>query len=362
MCKNDLKSTILAVEMDLMKSKLEHQSYQFNPNHYKLNVGLFDAQKHPITSNLQYTDINFHKMMDMRQKRVHMVKQLSKPIQGVSYIVTEDLRMPKQFSNLKLLIATTIFTSMIFIAFIGYLLSKLLLKPVKERVAQLDKFIKDSTHEINTPVTALLMSVSALKKKGIKEEKLLRHISISSKLIANTYNTLAHVSFKDISHDEEIKRFDFKKEILKSVTFFKEIAQAKKITIQTNLSSTYVHMSQQDGAKLINNLLSNAIKYSHTKSDISVILKNNQLIVQDNGIGISEEDQKEILKRYKRASDLGGGFGIGLDIVNAICEKYKLKLTIESKPDHGSIFRIDFSGVAINTSATSYQKLKLHRH
>ncbi len=345
MCKNDLKTTILSVEMHIMKAQIEQKSYHFQPSHYKINVGLFDINKHPISSNLHYSKIDFTKMIDMQPTYVHMIKQLPKPIQNVSYIVAEDLRMPQEFFNLKLLIAMTIFASMIFIIFIGYLLSKLLLKPVKEHIAQLDKFIKDSTHEINTPVTALLMSVSQLRKKGIKEEKLLRHISISSKLIANTYNTLAHVSFKDLTQDEDIKSFDLKKEILKSIVFFTEIAQSKKITIHSDLKATYIQMTQQEGSKLINNLLSNAIKYSHPKSDIFVTLKNNTLTVTDHGIGISEKDQKEILKRYKRASELGGGFGIGLDIVSAICKKYNLSLTIKSKPNQGSTFSIDLTNI-----------------
>ncbi len=345
MCKNDLKSTITAVEMHIMKAQIEDKKYKFNPSYYKLNVGIFDLQKRAISSNLLYSKIDFKKMMDMQPKYVHLIKKLPHPIQNVSYIVAEDLRMPQEFSNLKLLIAMTIFASMIFIAFIGYLLSKLLLKPVKEHIAQLDKFIKDSTHEINTPVTALLMSVSQLKKPNSNKEKLLRHISISSKLIANTYNTLSHISFKNLEHEEEIKLFDLKKEIFKSIAFFKEIAQSKKITIHDDLDSTYIQMNQQDAAKLINNLLSNAIKYSHPKSKIFVILKDNILSVKDQGIGISKEDQKEIFKRYKRASELGGGFGIGLDIVSSICKKHELSLTIKSKPNQGSTFSIDFNNL-----------------
>ena len=56
-----------------------------------------------------------------------------------------------------------LFLSAIFIGFIGYLLSKILLKPVRQRIESMDKFIKDSAHELNTPISVLMTSVSMLK-------------------------------------------------------------------------------------------------------------------------------------------------------------------------------------------------------
>jgi two-component system OmpR family sensor kinase len=344
-CKNDLKSTLLMAEMDLRKACMQGTPYRFDPNRYKLHVGLFDKEYRPIASSLHYTDINFSSPLTIHKAYIQMQKRVDAPVLGVRYIVAEDIRMPSQLHNLKLLIAVTMLVSMLFVAFVGYLLSRLLLAPARERIKTLNRFIKDATHEINTPVTALLMSVSALKKKGVLEEKLLRHISISSKQIANIYNSLSHISF-DAHKTTEIKRFDLKKAIQKNIAFFDEIARSKQIGIVSELTSTYVSMDREDVDKLIGNLLSNAIKYSPPNTTITLSLKEAVFRIKDQGIGISQSDQQKIFKRYTRASELGGGFGIGLDIVNSIARKYGIEITIDSQEGTGTTFILDFSKIA----------------
>lgn len=345
-CKTDLQKSILSVELDLIKAQLDGDKFVYNSENYPLAIGLYDIKGNPIASSLKYKDINLKEQMCDKAPRVQLVKKLNRDIQDISFIVAEDSSVSKNVKKLKYLIFLALFFSSIFIAFIGYLLSILLLKPIKDKINQIDHFIKDSAHEINTPVTALLMSVSALKKKGFKEEKLLRHIAISSKQISDIYNTLSHIAFSDIKKQDEIVEFDLKKEILKSIHFYKEIGEAKNVQIINNLSASYIKMDKLDAQKLINNLLSNAIKFSHNDTSITISLKENIVIIEDKGIGIKEKNLKEILKRYKRATEQIGGFGIGLDIVNSICQDYDIKLTIHSKEAQGSIFELDFSSVS----------------
>ena len=344
-CNKDLQKTIMDVEITLLKTQMEGKKFVFCPINFFLQVGLYDSDGKKIASNLTYDDVDFNTLMSIKKQRIQKVKKLKTPIQNVTYIIAEDTSMPTNIKKLKYLIYLTMFVSLIFIAFIGYLLSRLLLKPVNEKFAQIDRFIKDSAHEINTPVTALLMSVSALKKKGYSEEKLLRHISISSKQISNIYNTLSHVAFSDIKEREKVVKFDLKKEVLKSITFYKEIGEAKRVKIVDDLKSLYINMDKESADKLINNLLSNAIKYSYNNKTVTIILKETRLTIIDEGIGISKENQQEILKRYKRGTELIGGFGIGLDIVNSICKAYDIELTIESKIGYGSSFTLDFSNI-----------------
>ncbi|MCH9814719.1 MAG: HAMP domain-containing histidine kinase [Epsilonproteobacteria bacterium] len=344
-CQKDLQESVMAVEMGLMQAKMNGKKYIFCPLDYILPVALFDANKTVIASNQKFPLHNYEEGLHMEKAYVHLVKKLKEPIQNIYYISAEDASMQTSIDNLKYLIFATIFISSIFIAFIGYLLSKLLLKPVKEKIAHIDHFIKDSAHEINTPVTALLMSVSALKKKGLSEEKLLRHITISSKQISDIYNSLSHIAFSDIQQRNEIVKFDLKTEVQKSITFYAEIAQAKQITIQNELNPCYIEMDRESASKLVNNLLSNAVKYSHHGKIVTVTLKDHKLTIEDRGIGISKKDQEEILKRYKRGTDAVGGFGIGLDIVNEICKEYDLTLTIQSQLNQGSTFQLDFSKI-----------------
>jgi two-component system OmpR family sensor kinase len=61
--------------------------------------------------------------------------------------------------------------------------------------------------------------------------------------------------------------------------------------------------------------------------------------------GIDKEMQEDIFKRYHRANEERGGFGIGLNIVLAICKEYKIKLDLESQKGKGSTFILTFPKV-----------------
>jgi len=66
------------------------------------------------------------------------------------------------------------------------------------------------------------------------------------------------------------------------------------------------------------------------------------LTVRDTGIGIDENMKEDIFKRYSRANEERGGFGLGLNIVLSICKKYKIKIDLDSKKGEGSTFMLTF--------------------
>ena len=208
----------------------------------------------------------------------------------------------------------------------------------------MDKFIKDSAHELNTPITVLLSSVSMLKN-GKNPEKMMKYISSSSKQISQIYNDIQFATFNEFKNNH-ILEFDLKELLNQSIDFFIDIATLKNINISQNLNSCVVKMDRTKAQRLVNNLISNAIKYSKKDSKINIELINCKLMVEDFGIGIKEEELKEIFVRYKRGENSEGGFGIGLDIVKSVCQEYGLILNLESKEKVGTKFFVDFSNIA----------------
>jgi two-component system OmpR family sensor kinase len=101
-------------------------------------------------------------------------------------------------------------------------------------------------------------------------------------------------------------------------------------------------MNKESASRLIDNLLSNAIKYSDPGGKITISIKGNMLSVADEGIGIDEDVQKDIFKRYKRANKERGGFGIGLDIVLSICKRNGIRMGLKSQKGEGSKFILHF--------------------
>ena len=349
LCQNDLQMGVIRVEAKLLKAKLNHQPFLFEPNDFKGGVGLFDDAHNIVHSSLHYEQVNFKAIITKNPNYIHFVHRLEHPLLGIHYIVTEDTSMPISKEKLLTLIMIVIFVSLLFIAFIGYLLSKILLKPVKEKMQHLDKFIKDSAHEINTPIAALLMSVSALKKKGSADAKILKHIAISSKQISDVYNSLSHLAFDDVQVQRQIETIDFQRIVQKSIDFYSQLADSREMSILANLEKTVIMIDKNDAQKLINNLLSNAVKYNRIGKEIEISLYNNVLTVIDQGIGIEREEKVAILKRYHRGNNPQGGFGIGLDIVNSISKRYHIILSIESHKGLGSRFSLDFAAIALKT-------------
>jgi two-component system OmpR family sensor kinase len=200
--------------------------------------------------------------------------------------------------------------------------------------------MKDSAHELNTPVTALMMSANYLKKNYDKE--MVEHMLMSSKMISETYNSIAYLAFNDL--DIEVKEtFDLSEHIYASIKYFKEIAANKNVTINAELNTLMINMDKNSIRKLINNLISNAIKYSYNDKIIDITLQNNVLKIRDEGVGIEKKNQKKIFKRYKRVSQKGsGGFGIGLDIVMGVCRANEIEISLESEVKKGSTFTLVF--------------------
>ncbi len=305
-----------------------------------IKVGLFDKHKHAIRSNLTTEQVDFNQINYINHTSAFFVMELVTPIQKIEYIIIEDSELVENMKNLKSLIWLFLLVASIFIALIGYLLSRLLLKPAKENFETLSRFMKDSAHELNTPVTALMMSANYLKKNY--DPEMVEHMLLSSKMISQTYNSIAYLAFSDI--DIKIKEeFDLAQEVQASVKYFKEIASSKNININTKLDTLIINMDKNSIQKLINNLISNAIKYSYNNKNITISIQNNILKIKDEGIGIEQENQKKIFKRYKRIADKGsGGFGIGLDIVMEICRTNHIKISLESEIKKGSTFTLIF--------------------
>jgi len=336
-CGVSMENMAMQIKMDILNNK------DINPlfdDVERLRIALYDKNKKAIVSNLTTKKIDFEQTNYSNTTSAFFISSFIKPKGGIKYIIIEDSKVSNQMVQLQSLIWTIFFMASLFITFIGYLLSRLLLKPVKENFAILNHFIKDSAHELNTPVTALMMSANYLKKSYDKE--MVEHMLMSSKMISEVYNSISYLAFHDLDIEEK-EEFDLAELINDSIKYFKEIAHNKEITIEAKLTPYIINMDKNSIKKLINNLITNAIKYSYTNKNIYITLKNNIFKITDEGVGISKKDKKKIFQRYKRINNKnGGGFGIGLDIVRGICKSNSIKILLDSEIKKGSTFTLIF--------------------
>ena len=344
-CTMELQNTSMQIKAEILDKYMKRKDFiPEKLSKENIKYALLDKDKKVIFSYLdERFEIDYSKNIYENSSYKYFITTLNEENIPIKYIVIESCQVVNDKNSIRILILIKLIVSSIFIACVGYLLSKILLNPARKRVDSMDKFIKDSAHELNTPISVLMTSVSMLKN-GKNPEKMMKYILSSSKQISQIYNDIHFSAFNEINEDV-FEEFDLKDLVSESVDYFNDISITKNIQINSNLFACCIKMDRTKTQKLVNNLISNAIKYSYKDSIIEVTLKDNILSVKDFGRGISEEEQKEIFKRYKRGNNNEGGFGIGLDIVKRICNEYNLILNLKSQINKETIFSIDFSSI-----------------
>jgi len=302
----------------------------------RFKVGYFDKLKKPLFAEIDKVP-KFNKNFYRVGNHCYSVVKFPSSKLNVGYIVLREDELKLKLHKLKLEVIFYLVLLFIFMAIVGYFLSRLFLKPIRERIESLDRFVEDTTHELNTPISAILMTIQTLK--GIENKKLSR-LKASAKRLSVMYDTLAYSLSNDKTQSKE--KFDLKEMIISRVEAIKPLAESKDIAIDCNLESVIVEIKKEDMRRLVDNILSNAIKYSNPKGRVVINLKDNRLCIIDRGIGMSKDEQLNIFKRYQRFNKDRGGFGIGLSIVMAIAKENNIKVILDSAKGKGSKFCFEF--------------------
>ena len=301
-------------------------------------LALYDINNLPI-SNAFDIDVEKEHHFFIKDDILYFIDDSAQLHLDVKYVVAKYNHISKEINSIRFQVILGLCFAIIFSTMIGILLARLFLEPIREEIERLNRFIKDSTHELNTPISAILMSIGSLKNI---EEKKKKRIELSAKRVASLYQNLCFMLLRDTEKKEEKNVIELKELIEDRLQYFSEFIEAKKLTIVTHLMEKELVAGKESMIKLIDNLLSNAVKYTEIKGTITLELTHDYLMVKDTGIGIKKEMQEEIFKRYKRANTIHGGFGIGLDIVTTICKENNFKINLESKEEKGSTFTIYF--------------------
>lgn len=300
--------------------------------------GLYNAAKEPIYSQIS-EPIDFTKKTYQGEDSSFYISDGALGHLGVSYVVIKKLNRHQQITELIRSIITMVLAVYVCIAIIGFYLSKLFIYPIQSQREKLNNFIKDTTHELNTPLCALMLCVD---DENFSSEKNRNHIKLSVKKISNLYKDLTYLFLKAPGQNSA-KSCDIAKILEKELAYFRELSSKKKLTLSSDIESTFFKIEQEDFIRLISNLISNAIKYTQRNGTVTIVLKNNILTITDTGIGIEKEKLDKIFQRYYRATEYVGGFGIGLSIVTSICQSYHIKINVTSVIKKGTTFTLDFN-------------------
>ena len=221
------------------------------------------------------------------------------------------------------------------------------------------QFLSMVSHELRTPLTSMMAYADIMKsnKRGNLEDKDINRLDVIRR--NGRRLTLLIGDLLDVSRIESgalkltVADFDMNQVVEEIYESFIPLTDAKKQKIKMVLPHEGVACSADRDrlSQVIWNLVSNASKYSPDSSEVIVTMRTDDekvyVSVKDNGIGISEEDQKQLFTSFFRANNKEtrseAGTGLGLVIVKGIVEMHRGRIWLESEPGKGSTFHIEFA-------------------
>ncbi|MGB7445282.1 MAG: hybrid sensor histidine kinase/response regulator [Coleofasciculaceae cyanobacterium] len=215
------------------------------------------------------------------------------------------------------------------------------------------RIITRISHEYRTPLTTILSSMELVEAYYHKwsEERLNKHFQRVRNSIQHLTALVNDVLFVSKA---EFEKMEFQPQQLELVSFFTEIVEEMQVDVSEKHYLKFVTDQQKikfwgDGKllrQILTNLVSNAIKYSPQGGDVLIQLvyedKQVRFSVQDQGIGIPEEDKARLFESFSRASNVGEirGTGLGLSIVKKSIERHSGEIIVESKVGMGTTFTV----------------------
>lgn len=316
-------------------TKFERKEYLENSDY---QISFYDNERKKLFGTLDES-IDFSKKSITTDDFIMLIDNSTVGHLGIEYIVIKDNSFSKKVDELKISIISLFLISFLFISIVGFYLAKLFLKPIKEERNKLNNFIKDTTHELNTPISAILMST----ENETLTPKQIERVKLSAKRVSEIYKDLTYVFLQKDIQESQLKEFFLDEIIKEELRYFEPLATKKRIKISLNISKFGFKIEKDDFIRVFNNLVSNAIKYNKIDGTIDISLtKDGTLTIKDSGIGIKKEKIDDIFKRYYRATELQGGFGIGLNIVMEISKKYNIKIDVESIYEKSTTIKLYF--------------------
>ena len=344
--KNQIKfmSTKKAEQLHIELEKL-HKSSDSDltyPRYSDFESAIYDSNKNLIFSTeANHKKIDFSKELYKEDGFVYFIYSAKPYYLGAKYIVLKQKNI-SVFKNIGINILLLTLIVLFIIGLTSIFLVKLILKPLRENVNILDKFIKDTTHELNTPVSTILTNIEMIEQLplDINMKTKLNRIKIASQSISNLYEDLVYIT---LNHNIQKKNeyVEISKIIEDRIEYFTLMFNSKNIEIVfENNGSMKLFIDKSNITRVVDNLLSNAYKYSKKNSVLKITSTEQLFKICDEGIGMDQSEIARIFERYTRFDTTVGGFGIGYNIIHSIINEYKLNIQINSQKGVGTCITI----------------------
>ncbi|MBN8696491.1 MAG: HAMP domain-containing histidine kinase [Bacteroidetes bacterium] len=217
-------------------------------------------------------------------------------------------------------------------------------------------FISNMTHEFKTPISTISLACEVLGDQSVEKSpervsNYVRMIGDENKRLSLLVENILQTAILDKGQFKlKLQQIDVHNLIEQTITNIKLQVENKEGEIEKylNASKFVIEADRVHVTNIVFNLIDNALKYSSDKPKIKISTKNDMegvfISVQDNGIGISKENQKRIFDTMYRVPTGNihnvKGFGLGLSYVKVVVEKHGGSISVESELGKGSTFTV----------------------
>lgn len=215
------------------------------------------------------------------------------------------------------------------------------------------QFTSDVSHELRTPISVILAESQYGEEhiESLEEAKnSFQIISRQSKRMSKLVNQLLEISRMDRALEVEKMEFNLTEALRSMIEDYRSLAEANGLSLIDRIEGDiYIYGNKMMVQRVFDNFFTNALKFTSTQ--IIVSLRRDQqfcyLEVEDDGPGISEENQNRIWERfyqidYSRNKESNNGFGLGLAMVKKIMQIHDGDTNVTTRQNGGSIFTVSF--------------------
>ncbi|MCL1820698.1 MAG: GAF domain-containing sensor histidine kinase [Oscillospiraceae bacterium] len=220
------------------------------------------------------------------------------------------------------------------------------------------QFVSDASHELKTPLASMrLLADSVILTSDMPLPDVREFVGdIGDEIDRLTRMTekLMLLTKLDAKITPAIKRISLAPLIRRAQHMLKPLADARNVTLGCSLEESCRILAEEDDIyQALFNLMENAIKYNKPGGEVNVYMftDGERIVVHvdDNGIGIPEEDIPRLYERFYRVDKTrareAGGAGLGLSIVSDMTARYGGTITVHSAQDKGTRFTMKFPAV-----------------
>ncbi len=229
-----------------------------------------------------------------------------------------------------------------------------MLERIERAYAQRQQFLADASHELRTPVAAMVTTAEVTLRKPRSADEYqaaLKSALDDARLLRRLVERLMEQCRADtLSHDEEPTEIDLTPLLSQCADHAAALGLSRNITVRRQLPPSCIITTQSGRVRsIITNLMANAVEHNRPAGAVELIASPNgrvvHLEIRDTGPGIAPKHMPYLFEPFYRVDNAGshesGHMGLGLALVQAHIHALGGTIRCESTPGEGTIFHVD---------------------